>query len=197
VLTIIPDYRVYPEVVYPDFLADSAQAVRWAFENAAQYGGDPRQLFLMGHSAGAYNAAMLALDPQWLRAVGLNPAKNIRGMIGLAGPYDFLPLQDRNLKAIFGPEQTLASTQPITHAAGSAPPLLLLTDGRDKVVDPGNSQRLANKVQATGGDARAIVYPGLSHALILGALTKPFAFLAPVRRDVLAFIDQRSKVGAP
>jgi acetyl esterase/lipase len=197
VLTIIPDYRLYPDVVYPAFLADSAQAVRWAVEHAAAFGGDAQQLFLIGHSAGAYNAAMLALDPQWLRSVGLEPRRDVRGMIGIAGPYDFLPLRSDDLKAIFGPESTRAQTQPIHHVDGSPPPLLLLTDGSDKVVDPGNTQRLAAKVQAAEGEARAVVYPGLSHALVLGALAKPFGFLAPVRRDVLAFIVSRSKDGAP
>ena len=99
---VVPDYRVYPEVRYPDFLDDGARAVRWAKDNAARFGGDPQKLFVMGHSAGAYIAAMLALDGRWLQKVDLAPDRDIAGLIGISGPYDFLPLSDGTLKTIFG-----------------------------------------------------------------------------------------------
>src|SRR4051794_16714935 len=90
-VTVLPDYRLYPDVRFPDFLDDCAHAVRWAFAHAAEFGGDAQQLFVAGHSAGAYNAAMLALNAEYLERDG--PAPRLRGWIGLAGPYDFLPLQ--------------------------------------------------------------------------------------------------------
>jgi len=91
IITVIPDYRVYPEVRYPAFLRDNARAVAFAKQHAAEWGGDPGRLFLIGHSAGAYNAAMLALDRRWLGEVGLDPRRDLAGFVGLAGPYDFLP----------------------------------------------------------------------------------------------------------
>ena len=195
-VVVIPDYRLYPEVRWPAFLEDSAQAVGWAHANAARYGGDPARLVLMGHSAGAYNAAMLAIDERWLAAVGLDPRRHVRALVGLAGPYDFLPLKSAELKIIFGPEQGRPATQPINYVKGGEPPMLLATDRGDKVVSPGNSARLAARVQSRGGgQARSLTYGGLNHALMVGALATPLRFLAPVMKDVSAFID--STAGRP
>ncbi len=100
-VAVLPDYRIYPQARYPDFLDDGARAVRWAKDNATRFGGDPQKLFLMGHSAGAHIAAMLALDATWLQKVGLVPGRDIAGLIGISGPYDFLPLQGRNAEDHF------------------------------------------------------------------------------------------------
>ena len=199
-VTFIPDYRLYPEVRWPAFLEDNAKAVRWVRDHAAEFGGDPAKLFLVGHSAGAYNAAMLSLDRRWLAAVGMDPRRDIRGTVGLAGPYDFLPLHSDELKAIFGPPDTLPQTQPINYVDGQEPPLFLATDDRDKVVDPGNTARLADKVRSRGGSVETKTYSGLSHALLLGVVAAPLRFLAPVLKDVTTFLDdhlddRREKAG--
>ncbi|HEY4031143.1 MAG TPA: alpha/beta hydrolase [Caulobacteraceae bacterium] len=191
-VAILPDYRLYPEVRYPAFLQDSAVAVRWARDHAAEHGGDPAKLFLMGHSAGAYNAVMLGVDRRWLSAVDMDPARDLRGVIGLAGPYDFLPLHSDELKTIFGPPEARPDTQPINHVDGRAPPLLLITDAGDKVVDPGNTQRMAARVRERGGRVEAVTFPGLSHALILGAIAHPIRFLAPVVRLVRDFVTRET-----
>ena len=191
-VTVIPDYRLHPEVDWTGLLQDSALAVRWARDHAAQYGGDPDRLVLMGHSAGAYNAAMLALDARWLGAVGMDPHQDVRAMVGLAGPYDFLPVRTEVLKAVFGPEAQRPDTQPINHVAAPVPPLFLATDDRDKVVDPGNSARLAAAARAKGGEAEVRVYRGLNHALMVGVIATPLRFLAPVLRDAGAFIDAQT-----
>ncbi len=188
-VVVIPDYRLYPEARYPDFLEDSALAVRWARDNAARFGGDPAKLVLMGHSAGAYNAAMLAIDPRWLGAVGMDPKRDVTAMVGLAGPYDFLPLGSERLKIIFGPEDERPATQPINHVEAGALPLFLATDAGDKLVDPGNSTRLAARVRAVGGQVETRVYDGINHQLMVGALAWPLRFLAPVLKDASAFID--------
>lgn len=191
-LAIVPDYRVYPDVRYPSFLQDCAQAVRWAKDHAAEHGGDPAKLFLMGHSAGAYNAVMLGVDRRWLGAVGMDPRRDLRGVIGLAGPYDFLPLHSDELKIIFGPPEARPDTQPINHVDGQAPPLLLMTDADDKVVDPGNTQRMAARVHDRGGQVEAVTFPGLSHSLVLGAVAPPLHFLAPVARRVRDFVAREA-----
>ena len=138
-VTVLPDYRIYPPARYPDFLDDGAQAVRWVKDNAKRFGGDPQKIFLMGHSAGAHIAAMLAIDATWLQKVGLAPGRDIAGLIGISGPYDFLPLKDEIFKIIFGGDRP--ETQPISHVTPGAPPALLLTGDKDDVVGAGNSTR--------------------------------------------------------
>ena len=189
IVTVVPDYRVYPEVRFPDFLSDAARAVRWAKDHAAELGADPDRVVLVGHSAGAHIAAMLAMDQHWLNEVGLDPRRDVAGLAGIAGPYDFLPLQSDTLKIIFGPPEQLARTQPINFVTGGEPPTLLITGGFDYSVDPRNSARLAAKLESTGGKVTAINYPGIGHALVLGAVAKPLRFLAPTLRDTSAFID--------
>jgi acetyl esterase/lipase len=188
-ITVIPDYRVYPEVRYPDFLRDNAQAVAFAKRHAGQWGGDPNRLFLIGHSAGAYNAAMLALDRRWLGEVGLDPDRDVAGVVGLAGPYDFLPLRDATLKIIFGPEDQRSDTQPINHADGRAPPMLLLAGDRDRTVDPGNATRLTAAIRARGGAASAHIYPGLGHVSLLTSMSGLFRRRGGVLDEVAGFID--------
>lgn len=191
-LTIIPDYRVYPQVLYPDFLQDNAKAVRWARDHAMAYGGDPHRLFLMGHSAGAYNAAMLTYDQRLLAAVGMDPNRDVKGFIGLAGPYDFLPLSSERLKIIFGPQDTRPATQPVAYVDGDEPPALLLHGLKDTTVEPANADRMAARIRQKGGRVAVIKYAGLSHPMILGALAGPLRLLAPVMRDTTAFIDREA-----
>ena len=195
-LTLIPDYRVYPEVRWPTFLQDNAQAVRWAYDHAAQYGADHRALFLLGHSAGAYDAVMLALDSRWLNAVQMDPARDLRGVAGLAGPYDFLPLKSKELQQVFGPPEGRAATQPINYVTGLNPPLLLATDTADTTVEPANTTRLAAKVRAAGGPVDARYYRGLNHGLLLGVFAAPLRFLSPVLHDVVQFFNAHAGPGA-
>lgn len=182
-VVIVPDYRLVPEVAYPEFLRDGAAAVRWTRRNAARFGGDGERIVLVGHSAGAYNAAMLALDP------GLTgPDRSaVRGLVGLAGPYDFLPLDDDATIAAFGRWPNLAETQPVTHAARGAPPALLLHGDADTRVMPRHSRALAARLAEAGAEVRVKFYPGLGHVGILAAVAMPFRRRAPVLHDVAAF----------
>jgi acetyl esterase/lipase len=186
-VAVVPDYRIYPEVCYPDFLDDGALVVRWVKDNIARFGGDPDKLFLKGHSAGAYIAAMLSIDMRWLGKVGLDPRRDIAGLIGIAGPYDLMPLRDEKIKMIFGgidrPE-----TQPIYHVAPGAPPALLMTGGRDRLVEPGNSVRLAARLVAAGNAATVLTYRRVGHFIIIAVVAPFLRFLVPVMRDVDAFI---------
>ncbi len=192
-VVVVPDYRVYPEVRWPTFLEDSAKAVRWARDNASTYGGDPARIVLMGHSAGAYNAAMLTLDHRWLAQVGMNPDRDIKAFVGLAGPYDFLPLKSEVLKTIFGPEDSRPATQPIQYVTAAAPPMLLVAPVKDTVVDPENVNRLATRIREKGGRVETRRYPRLNHALIVGALAAPLRWLGPVMKDARTFIDANAR----
>lgn len=187
VVAVIPDYRVYPEVRFPDFLKDGARSVRWARDNAASYGGDPDRIFVMGHSAGAHIAAMLALDPQWLAGEELDPAKDIAGLVGISGPYDFLPLQSENLVAVFQGNNR-PETQPINFATASAPPAFLATGDEDDVVLPRNSINLAARFRELKVPVEQPVYSGRGHFGTIMSLIGPLHFLAPVLDDVTRFI---------
>jgi len=186
VTTVIPSYRVYPEVRFPAFLEDAARAVRWTVDELCRGSEQP---VLIGHSAGAHIAAMLAFDGQWLRHVNLTAARNIAGLVGLSGPYDFLPLHSATLKSIFGPENGLAATQPINFVTADAPPALLATGRLDRIVDPQNSVRLARRISEAGGSAELRLYPLAAHASLIGAFAWPLRFIAPVLKDTLAFVE--------
>jgi len=182
-VTFVPDYRLGPEVRFPGFLQDCAAAVRWVRGHAAAYGGDPDRIVLVGHSAGAYNAAMLALDPVYL---GRDRAA-IRGFAGLAGPYDFLPFDGPVPKNTFGAWPKPDETQPIHYADASAPPVLLLHGDEDGTVWPKNSINLDRKLRSVGASSELKVYHGLGHVGIVTALARPFRGEAPVLADVTAF----------
>jgi acetyl esterase/lipase len=186
-VAVVPDYRIYPEVHYPDFLDDAARAVRWVKDNIGRFGGDPDRIFLMGHSAGAHIAAMLSIDASWLGKVTLTPGRDIAGLVGIAGPYDFLPLKDETLIVIFGGADR-PETQPIFHVAPGAPPALLLTGDRDSVVGAGNSTRFAERLRAAGNAATAVIYPRVGHYSIVAAFAPWLRFYVPVLRDAEAFI---------
>jgi acetyl esterase/lipase len=187
-VAVIADYRVYPEVKYPTFLEDNAAATAFVKRQAASWGADPCRLYLIGHSAGAYNVAMLGLDPHWLAGQGLDPKRDIAGVIGLAGPYDFLPLRDDTLKIIFGPEAERPATQPIAYVSGDAPPVFVAAGAGDTVVDPGNTTRLAAALQGKGGQVEAHIYPRIGHVGVVLALVGPFRAKAPVLDQMLAFM---------
>lgn len=195
-VAVIADYRLYPGVRFPDFVDDSAAAVAWAQAHASAHGGDPARLFVMGHSAGAYNAAMVAFDPRYLqRVTAAGPV--IAGFVGLAGPYDFLPLQGSLLRAIFGWPDTPPDTQPIRFVTAAAPPALLLTAEHDSVVNPGNSARLAARMRTAGRPVREVGYAHLDHRTLVGALAAPLRDLAPVLDEVAAFVGAPGAAAMP
>jgi acetyl esterase/lipase len=182
-MVIIPDYRLVPEAHYPDFLVDGAAALRWVRANAARFGGDPDRIVLAGHSAGAYNAAMLAVDERWLGA----DRRAIRGFAGLAGPYAFLPLDTPATRAAFGRAPDLPSTQPIAHAGPGDPPALLMVAGKDNLVRPSNAARLADALRRAGVAVEVNTYPEVGHVGILTALSRLFRGKAPVLHDLADF----------
>jgi acetyl esterase/lipase len=193
VLTIIADYRLYPQVRYPEFLDDSAQAAAWTVANVEAQGGDPTRIYLMGHSSGAYNAAMLALDPRWLAKVDIS-TKAFAGFIGLAGPYDFLPIGNRDVRPVFFYPNSPPDSQPILYAGRGSPRSFLAAPENDDLVDPErNTHQLAEKLAANGVPVTYKSYPHLSHVTLIGAMSRPLRWLAPVLEDVDTFIRSDGK----
>jgi len=188
-VAVLADYRLYPQVRYPGFIEDCAHAVAWTLQGVQRYGGDPKRVFLMGHSAGAYNAAMVALDPRWLAAYGLTPSA-VRGWIGLAGPYDFIPITNEATRPVFLYPDTPPESQPINHVSATAPPALLIASKNDGLVDPiRNTGGLAIKLRAAGAGVTEIYFDKTSHTTLIGAISWPLRGLAPVLDAVDRFVS--------
>lgn len=192
VVVAIPDYRKYPDVRLAGFLHDAARATAWASHNARRFGASPDKLFVMGHSAGAHLAALLATDDRWLQTVGMRP-RDLAGFIGLAGPYDFLPLTDPKFIAMFGDEPAeQRRSQPIAFVNGDEPPMLLMYGTDDHTVLPRNSLALARAMRAAGEPVELIAYPDIGHARLLLSLTGFLPGNPPTLRDTLQFIQQHA-----
>lgn len=187
-LVVVPDYRKVPQVRFPGFIEDGAEAVRWTRDNIARLGGDPDRIAFAGHSAGAHTAVLLALDWRWLRAVGVDPGI-VKAVVGLSGPYDFYPFdKKRSIDAMAAwPEPR--DTQPIVFAHADAPPLLLATSDADTVVRPRNANNLAARLRELGAPVTLRNYGELSHEEVMMAFSKPFRGKGPVLRDTAAFLD--------
>ena len=188
-VVVIPDYRKVPDVRFPAFIEDGADAVDWTRKNIAELGGDPSRIALAGHSAGAHTAVTLALDPRWLRAVGLRPDV-VKAVVGLSGPYDFYPFDKKRSIDAMSQWPEPRDTQPIEWARADAPPMLLITSSADTVVRPYNTENLAAKLRELGAPVEVENYEGLSHENVVMALSKPFRGKAPVLDRSVRFLDR-------
>ncbi len=186
---VLPDYRKVPDVRYPAFLQDGANAVAWTRAHAAEFGGDPQRIAVAGHSAGAYIAAMLALDPRWNAAAGV-PDGTIKAGVGLSGPYDFYPFDKKRSIDAFAGAPNPEDTQPINHVTANAPPLLLVTSTDDTTVRPYNAANLEKKLRAAGAVVEMKEYPGLTHEEVAMALSATFRGKGPVLDDSAAFLKK-------
>ena len=188
-VVVVPDYRKVPDVRYPAFVQDSADAVKWTRDNIAGYGGDPDRIAVAGHSAGAYNAIMLAMDPRWLTAIGVDPHV-IKAAVGLSGPYDFFPFDKKRSIDAFKGVADGPSTQPINHVRRDLPPIMLVTSTGDTEVRPYNAKNLARALEKVGAPVEFIEYDGLTHEDVAMALSRPFRDKAPVLADTVAFLNR-------
>jgi acetyl esterase/lipase len=188
-LVVIPDYRRYPDVKFPQIIDDAAQTVEWVKKNIGRYGGDSRRLFLMGHSAGAQMAALLTLNERYLLP---DTWSSLRGFVGLAGPYDFLPFTDEYERVVFGPEKNYPASQPVNFVSGNEPALLLLYGNDDDTVRAFNTESLTKKVKQAGGCVETHYYDGLDHAGLIGALSLPLQNSSSVLNDIAGFLDRHA-----
>jgi len=187
-IIVLPDYRLYPTVLFPKFVEDGAASVRWVHDHISSYGGDTNHLYLMGHSAGSHIAALLTLDAHYLKSVGLDQ-NTIRATATLSGPYDFIPNPwDRPVFGLSTNDTYIdPKIEPITYVDGKAPPMLLVQGLRDKIVSPSNAVNLSNRIRQAGGQVEYITYPKRGHAAVVVALASPY--LAPVLDDVTKFFN--------
>ncbi len=188
----IPDYRLYPEVVFPSFIEDAALAIAWLQKNHEQYLSHVERIYLMGHSAGAHIASLLTTNEQYLNKADVR-TENLAGFIGLAGPYNFLPLKSKKLKKIF-PEKIRTSSQPINYIDGHEVPILLLHGKKDTTVLPNNSESFAEKIKSKNGDVTLHLYENTNHTKIIAPFVRRFENSAPTIQDIVNFINSNNRI---
>jgi acetyl esterase/lipase len=188
-VAVLPNYRHYSQVKMPGFMDDTARAALWAGAHAGDYAADPQRLYLMGHSSGAHMAALVTLDTRYFTAAG-RPAPPIAGVIGLSGPYDFLPLLEADTQDMFGPPSNYPDSQPINFVRSGAPPMLLVHGLKDDTVWPKNSRNLASALSARDVPVTLKLYPRVGHADTIAALSAPARGRASTLADIAAFVNR-------
>lgn len=184
-LTVLINYRLYPEVQYPAFVQDTAKAFKWVKDHARDYSGNPERMFLMGHSAGAYNTVMALVNPAFLPAEGLKPT-DFKGVVGIAGPYDIPPLD-----GIFGEEPNRKEVMPVHQVHGDLPPFLLVSAGNDDLVSATNAVRLEQALKNNQTPVSTVTVPNLGHSDVLITLMRRAAGFFTLRDTVLDFMEKQ------
>ena len=193
-VTVIPDYRLYPEVTFPEFVEDGAKVLDWVRENVEQADNG---VVLMGHSAGAHTAALLALDQRYLEKAG-QPFSIIRGMIGLAGPYGFNPMEYKSTRPVFANVEVIENAMPVTFACLAKIPLLLFHGADDGVVIPENSKELKRRVRECGGTVKYVELDDMGHFTILLGLSDSFLADNIIQSSIEEFLQSLSqRPGSP
>ena len=194
-ITVIPNYRLFPQALFPAWVEDAASAVRWTVDNIEQFGGDPSRIVVVGHSAGGHTAALLALDETYLRDAGVGP-DTVTGFVSIAGPVD-TTWTAPDVQRLMGPAAGWPNSYPRTHVDGTGAPLLLMHGDVDDVVTVGNSLRLAKRIAERGGCAPLRIYRAVGHVDIAIALGLPALVQAPVLEDLARFVRDLRPGGCP
>ncbi|MEL6238666.1 MAG: alpha/beta hydrolase [Pseudomonadota bacterium] len=197
-IVVLVGYRLVkdgaPEGTYPAMIEDTARAIHRVHDEISHYGGDPDQIVLAGHSAGAYNVVMVAFERRWLARGGHGhdalDADALAGVVGLSGPYDFYPFDSDSTRAAFGAALDPEATQVFNHVRGDAPPTLLIHGEKDTTVRSRNSRELAQLIETAGGKVTLTLYPEMDHTDPLIALASPWRSRRDVARTIARFAKQ-------
>jgi acetyl esterase/lipase len=182
-LVAVADYRLWPEAGFPAFVEDGVLAARWLSGHAPA-----RRLIVMGHSAGAFTAAAIALDPRW------GARDHIQGLIGISGPYDFGPEEVTPPDIFAGLTRVRAAPPDVALEGG--PAMLLLHGAEDRIVGPYHSEILAGRARAAGVPVRHRVWPRLSHIDIMAGFTPASRWIGMGEPEVVAEIGHFLTSGA-
>jgi len=192
--TAVINYRLQPGVDWRTQLDDVATATAWVHSHISEYGGDPKRLFVSGHSAGAQLADRIGLDTQLLKAHGLLPT-DICGVISVSGAgLDLADEKTYELGAMRSKYKQLFGTggkgwekaaSPVTYAQPGAPPFLLLYAGWEKKQTQRQSQRLSEVLSTNGIPNKIVVVPRQSHERIVVSMSRDDKTIGPA---VLNFI---------
>jgi len=182
---VIPDYRIYPKVLFPQIMEDAVSVLEWTNKNVLSKQKKHKKLFLMGHSAGGHISAMLCVNKEHL---GKTLYSSITGYIGLATPYDFL--FDQAYQEKLFANIAYKNTQVTTFVEGDEAPFLLLYGKADTTVYSRNIEKMIQKVQEKKGSVESHIYEGINHVDILTALSLPLRWKYDVLSDIEAFLDK-------
>lgn len=194
-VTVIPDYTLYPDTLFPGWVEQAASAAAWTWQNIADYGGNPEWIYLVGHSAGAHTVTLLEMDPGYLAAAGV-PESAVRGVVSISGPVA-TEWTDADVQALMGPREGWAQTYPRNFIGELEGPILFLHGGGDDTVSPRNSIELADRIRGAGGCARTVVYPGIGHVEIMIAAMVPWLSRADPVDDIAHFISRPQSCEEP
>lgn len=193
IAVVMVDYRLSPKANYPAYIEDAAAAVAWTHAHIAEYGGDTKRVFVGGHSAGGYLAAMVALDPRWLTAAGMKPA-DLAGAFPVSGQMatHYTIRKERGLPKEV---EVIDDGAPLAHARKDAPRLLFIAADKDMHNRVDENQRMVAALRAAGHAVPdLIVVTGRDHSTIM---SKMIEAEDPGRKALLAFIRQTSTPPAP
>jgi acetyl esterase/lipase len=195
VVTVVPDYQLYPPAKFPAFVDDGAQAILWVQQHAREFGGNPDRIVLMGHSAGAHEAAFLAYDRERLVKAGVNP-RGIVGLVGLSGPYALAPDTDV-LNTIFASPYTERDWQPVRFVTAQSPPTFLAHGTADDVVSIKHAEKLRDVLKANGVRVETEFYPDKKHTDTIAGFSIPARHRVPVFEQTVKFVESvAGKCGA-
>jgi acetyl esterase/lipase len=185
ITTVVPDYRLYPEVAFPVFVDDAALAFAWVAGHLATHG---QPVLIAGHSAGAHIAALLGFDRSYLQRLAPD-ASPPAAVIGLAGPYAFDPTTWPTTRQIFATAAGQPDrARPVTFVRRGAPPALLLHGSADSTVKRFNTVDLAAALRGVGSRVDVVEYAGIGHVGLVLALSQPFRWRAAVLDDIVRFV---------
>ncbi len=187
ITTVIPDYRLFPEVMFPDFVTDAARAYGWVTDNI-EGAGTTRPIVLIGHSAGAHIAGLMAVDRRYL-SQGRNDIPAPAGFVGLAGPYSFDPTTFETTRDIFASVTDAGRARPTQLVTPDTPPTLVMHGLDDETVRVWNTRTFAQALDKVGVPVRKLEFEGIGHTGILLALSRPLRWRAPVLEEILSFIE--------
>lgn len=190
-VTAVINYRKAPEHVYPDYVEDTAKAIAWSYKNAASFHADPQRLAVVGHSAGAFNAVAAIANEDFLAPYGVKP-KDIRAVVGIAGPYSY-DFRKFDSATAFAPDATPDEVMPDRHIKGEQPPYLFLTAEKDKLVYDTNTINMTKALKARGVMVENGEIKGASHATSIGAMAPPLRWVNDVRAQVVTYLDKMLK----
>ena len=167
----VANYRLAPTTTIEGIMGDAAAAVAWVQKHIADYDGDPSGIFVMGHSAGGHMTALLAAEPELLKAAGV-PLEHLKGFIAMSAIYDLNEMAKANDKAFadtvikptFGAEPAaLTRWSPLAHFRLGTPPLLMLTAEKDFAYLLPQAERAQKTLEELHAQPVAFRVPGYTH----------------------------------